>query len=299
MKNERYYKLLGLDKSFNSSENAIKKAYKKKALKWHPDRNSDKKEEAEKKFKDISEAYQVLSDPEKRKLYDQYGEDILKNGIPEKHSRGIPFGMNGGIPSGVNFTHINMNNPGVNTNELFRNMFDTDINMPFGSSVHNSHNIRFSNYHNTMRRNESITNIECSLEDLYKGVSKKLKITKRFENSEIITIDIKKGWKEGTKITYPQKNGSNIVFIIKEKKHRWFKRCNNDLIWNCIISQKQATKGFKLSIPLLNGDTAKFLVKPDEIKHSNLCSKLLGKGMPVKNINEFGDLIINFVINEV
>lgn len=304
MKNERYYKLLGLDKSSNPSEDAIKKAYKKKALKWHPDRNREKKEEAEKNFKDISEAYQVLSDPEKRNLYDQYGEDILKNGMPEKHSRGMPFGMNGGIPHGVHFTHINMNNPSVDPHELFRNMFHNDMNIPFSSFVHNNHNVRFSNSHSTssihpMKRNESITNIECSLEDLYKGVSRKLKITERFGNSEIITIDIKKGWKEGTKIIYPQKNGCRIIFIIKEKKHKWFKRRNNDLIWDCIINQKQATKGFKLSIPLLNGETAKFIVKPDEIKKSNLCSKIIGKGMPIKNQNIYGDLIINFIINEV
>ena len=302
MNNERYYKLLGLDKSSNPSDDTIKKAYKKKALKWHPDRNRDNKEEAEKNFKDISEAYQVLSDPEKRKLYDQYGEDILKNGMPEGQPGGVPFGVPGGIPHGVHFTRVNMNHHGIDPHELFKHMFNNDMSNPFGSFVHNNHSVRFSNSFSTnnmnpMRKSESISNIECSLEDLYKGVTKKLKITESFGDSDIIAIDIKKGWKEGTKIIYPRKNGSKITFIIKEKRHKWFKRQNNNLIWDCIITQNQAKKGFKISIPLLNGETAKFVVKPDEITQSNVCTNIAGKGMPIKNQDSFGDLIINFKIN--
>ncbi|XP_052095878.1 dnaJ homolog subfamily B member 6-like isoform X4 [Mytilus californianus] len=73
-----YYKVLGISK--NSSETDVKKAYRKLALKWHPDKNPDKKEEAEKKFKEISEAYEVLSDKKKRELYDRYGKEGLING---------------------------------------------------------------------------------------------------------------------------------------------------------------------------------------------------------------------------
>ena len=68
-----YYKILGVDK--NADEKAIKKAYRKMALKWHPDKNIDNKEQAEEKFKEISEAYQVLSDKEKRRMYDMGGFD--------------------------------------------------------------------------------------------------------------------------------------------------------------------------------------------------------------------------------
>lgn len=75
-----YYGILGVGKE--ASEEDLKKAYKKQALKWHPDRNQDKKEQAEEKFKDIAEAYEVLSDPKKRKIYDQFGEEGLKGGIP-------------------------------------------------------------------------------------------------------------------------------------------------------------------------------------------------------------------------
>lgn len=66
-----YYKTLGISKG--ATEEDIKKAYRKQALKWHPDKN--KSSAAEEKFKEIAEAYEVLSDPKKREIYDQYGEE--------------------------------------------------------------------------------------------------------------------------------------------------------------------------------------------------------------------------------
>ena len=68
-----YYSLLGVSK--NATQSEIKKAYKKSALKYHPDRNPDNKEEAEEKFKEISKAYQILSDTNERKQYDMFGEE--------------------------------------------------------------------------------------------------------------------------------------------------------------------------------------------------------------------------------
>ncbi|XP_021476345.2 dnaJ homolog subfamily B member 6 isoform X1 [Oncorhynchus mykiss] len=70
-----YYQILGVQR--NSSAEDIKKAYRKLALKWHPDKNPDNKEDAERKFKELSEAYEVLSDANKRNLYDQYGKEGL------------------------------------------------------------------------------------------------------------------------------------------------------------------------------------------------------------------------------
>ncbi|CAM9865272.1 unnamed protein product, partial [Heterosigma akashiwo] len=68
-----YYQVLGLAKG--ADENEVKRAYRKMAVKWHPDKNPDNKEEAEQQFKKVSEAYEVLSDPEKRRMYDQYGKE--------------------------------------------------------------------------------------------------------------------------------------------------------------------------------------------------------------------------------
>ncbi|XP_075936757.1 dnaJ homolog subfamily B member 6b [Anarhichas minor] len=73
-----YYQTLGVQK--NATQDDIKKAYRKSALKWHPDKNPDNKEEAEKRFKELSEAYEVLSDESKRNTYDRYGKDGLSGG---------------------------------------------------------------------------------------------------------------------------------------------------------------------------------------------------------------------------
>uniref|UniRef100_A0A8C6Z0W3 DnaJ heat shock protein family (Hsp40) member B8 n=1 Tax=Nothoprocta perdicaria TaxID=30464 RepID=A0A8C6Z0W3_NOTPE len=82
-----YYKVLGLQKS--ASQDDIKKSYRKLALKWHPDKNPNNKEEAEKKFKAVAEAYEVLSDPQKRSLYDRPVRDIRSQG-----GRGAAGGRN-------------------------------------------------------------------------------------------------------------------------------------------------------------------------------------------------------------
>ena len=75
---ENYYTILGITKNANFDE--IKKAYRKLAMKYHPDRNISNKESAEKKFKEISYAYDILSDPEKKSKYDQFGLEGIQNG---------------------------------------------------------------------------------------------------------------------------------------------------------------------------------------------------------------------------
>ena len=86
-----YYAVLGVNR--DADEETIKKAYRKHALKWHPDRNPSNKTAAEQKFKEISEAYEVLSDKNKRAIYDQFGEEGLKGGVPPPESG---FGGSGG-----------------------------------------------------------------------------------------------------------------------------------------------------------------------------------------------------------
>ena len=79
-----YYEVLGIDK--NADASAIKKAYRKLAKKYHPDTNKDDPN-AEQKFKEVTEAYSVLNDPEKKKLYDQYGMAAFEEGFSEEQAR--------------------------------------------------------------------------------------------------------------------------------------------------------------------------------------------------------------------
>uniref|UniRef100_A0A6C0EIU0 J domain-containing protein n=1 Tax=viral metagenome TaxID=1070528 RepID=A0A6C0EIU0_9ZZZZ len=118
MSNDKFYNLLSINKAATDVE--IKKAYKTAALKFHPDRNPDNRDESEKKFKDISEAYEVLNDPEKRQIYDQFGEEGLKGrggggsspfdifeqmfggqGMGRGRGQGMGRGMGGGMGRGM------------------------------------------------------------------------------------------------------------------------------------------------------------------------------------------------------
>jgi len=133
-----YYKILGVSKDANEDE--IKRAYKKQALKWHPDRNAGNTEAASQKFKEISEAFEVLSDKQKRTIFDQLGEEGLKGGgAPPSGSSGGSFGGgfpgfggsggSGGFPGGTTFTFTS-GGPGGRTsfspsdpNDIFASFF--------------------------------------------------------------------------------------------------------------------------------------------------------------------------------
>ncbi|KAJ7261780.1 hypothetical protein B0H12DRAFT_1105708 [Mycena haematopus] len=130
-----YYKLLGIDKSAGEAD--IKSAYKKMALKWHPDRNKGS-EESSKRFKEISEAFEVLSDSNKRAIYDQFGEEGLKGGGPQPAQGASGFSDFGGAfpggaggPGGATFT-FSTSGPGGgfspgDPNKIFEHIFGSGM----------------------------------------------------------------------------------------------------------------------------------------------------------------------------
>jgi DnaJ family protein B protein 6 len=122
-----YYQILGISK--NSSPPDIKKAYRKLAIKWHPDKNPDNKEIAEEKFKVIAEAYEILSDPSKRKTYDQYGLDT------HNHQSSNP-----------NFnTSFNFSNTFTDPFKVFSHVFDNEGQIRNVDSMFNVFNHSFFN----------------------------------------------------------------------------------------------------------------------------------------------------------
>ena len=103
MANEDYYKILGVSKTATADE--IKKAYRKMALQYHPDRNKGK--EAEGKFKEVTKAYEVLSDPQKKQTYDQFGAAAFEQGGPSGQGAGGPFGGFGGQQGPFTYSYTN------------------------------------------------------------------------------------------------------------------------------------------------------------------------------------------------
>jgi DnaJ-class molecular chaperone len=145
---QNYYDVLGIQK--NATEDEIKKAYRKLAVKWHPDKNPDNKDEAEKKFKEISEAYQALSDPKKREIYDTYGEEGLKN----------DGGMGGG------------GGPFTSPEEIFSMFFGGRS--PFGGGGEEGFFGGRGGGMQSKRTDPKVVNIPVTLKECYTGSKKKI-----------------------------------------------------------------------------------------------------------------------------
>jgi DnaJ family protein B protein 4 len=159
-----YYNILKVSR--NASEEDLKKAYKRLAMKWHPDKNPASKREAEAKFKQISEAYDVLSDPQKRQIYDVYGEEGLQ-------AAEFASPNSAGGPSGFRW------NP-RDAEDIFAEFFGGDDG---GGRFKNGNGVEVAGRSQAKKMaNVKAAAIEsklvCSLEELYKGCRKKMRISR-------------------------------------------------------------------------------------------------------------------------
>lgn len=287
-----YYDVLQLPK--NSSDADIKKAYRKLAMKWHPDKNPDNAEEAAQKFQEIGEAYDVLSDTEKRAIYDQFGYEALRDGI--QNADGETTGA---------YCYKQ------NAQEIFENFFGTknpfatfgfDA-MPFASKL---------NKPGPAKGKPVIFNIECTLRELYNGCTKKFNITRKRFNSDgelqdeakSLVIKVKPGWKKGTKVSFVNEGDeghnaipADLIFVIEEKENSdpGYIRDGNNLIYTHKLSLSDALTDCSLQIPTL--DQRIISLACPEVVSPFYEKKILGEGMPIsKKSGEKGDLIVRFHI---
>ncbi|XP_007013743.2 PREDICTED: dnaJ homolog subfamily B member 4 [Theobroma cacao] len=311
-----YYNILKVNK--NATDDDLKKSYRRLAMKWHPDKNPNNKKEAEAKFKQISEAYEVLSDPQKRAVYDQYGEEGLKD-MPPPGSSGPSFGNGTGGLNGFNPR---------NAEDIFAEFFGSS---PFGfgssgpgrsSRFHSDGGMYggFGSTDNIFRTYSEGTvprkpppvesKLPCSLEELYTGSTRKMKISRTVVNSagrqvqetEILTIDVKPGWKKGTKITFPDKGNeqpnqlpADLVFVIDEKPHDFYKRDGNDLVVNQRVSLAEALGGTTVNLVTLDGRSLSLPVT--DIISPGYELVVAREGMPIaKEPGNRGDLRIKFEV---
>ncbi|KAH0461526.1 hypothetical protein IEQ34_009101 [Dendrobium chrysotoxum] len=299
-----YYEVLQVPKG--ASDEQIKRAYRKLALKYHPDKNQGN-EEANKRFAEINNAYEVLTDSEKRGIYDRYGEEGLR-----QHAAGGGRG------------------PGMNIQDIFSSFFG-------GSTREEEERIP--------RGDDVIVELDASLEDLYMGGSLKVWREKnvlksapgkrrcncRNEQRHIqiapgmyqqiseqvceecpnvkyeregyfITVDIEKGMKDGQEVTFyedgePIIDGENgdLKFRIRTAAHDRFRREVSDLYTTVTISLLEALVGFEKTMKHLDAHLVDIgmngITKPKEIR------KFKGEGMPVHMSSKKGDLYVTFEVS--
>jgi len=268
-----YYKTLGIDKAATPKD--VKNAYRKLARKYHPDLNQTDAN-AKANFQKINEANEVLSDPEKRKKYDQYGKDWQRADEFEKakqqqqsaNSRGSRFS---GAQQGGDFS------------DFFESMFG-------GATGGRGRQAKY--------RGEDF-NAELHLDLLAASKTHKQTLT---VNGKAIRITIPAGIENGQtiKITGHGGVGSNggpngdLYITFSVANHPTFKRSENNLYATVEIDLYTAVLGGEITVDTLNGKV-KLNVKPETQTGSKI--KLTGKGFPVyKNEGKFGDLVITFSV---
>uniref|UniRef100_A0A8C4M749 DnaJ heat shock protein family (Hsp40) member B1 n=1 Tax=Equus asinus TaxID=9793 RepID=A0A8C4M749_EQUAS len=262
-----YYQTLGLARG--ASDEEIKRAYRRQALRYHPDKN--KEPGAEERFKEVAEAYDVLSDPRKRDIFDRFGEEGAAVG-------GGPSGGGGGGANGASFSYTfhgartpvrrsgRFGGPfGIQRNGEEGMDVDDPLFPGFPMGVGGFPTVNFGRPRpapEPARRKQDppVTHdLRVSLEEIYSGCTKKMKIShkrlgpdgKSVRNEDkILTIEVKRGWKEGTKITFPKEGDqtssnipADIVFVLKDKPHNVFKRDGSDVIYPARISLREVGAG--------------------------------------------------------
>ena len=305
-----YYAILEISKK--ASDEEIKKAYRKLALKYHPDKN--KSAEAEEKFKLVAEAYEVLSDKKKREIYDQFGEEGLN---------GMPSGAGGPGGPGASYKFTFHGDPHQTFAHFFGKDSPFDMFFNFNNNLGNDTNnigamdfepagYTFNNNRQKPKKQDPPIehDLNVTLEEVLKGCTKKMKINRRVishggierKEDKVLTVNIKPGWKAGTKITFPREGDQNpstipsdIVFIIKDKPHKTFTRDGMDIIYFSKISLKDALCGCLLTIPTLEGE--KITLRVHDIINPSSNRRISGRGLPnPKDPSKRGDLIVRFDI---
>uniref|UniRef100_A0A3Q3WRA5 J domain-containing protein n=1 Tax=Mola mola TaxID=94237 RepID=A0A3Q3WRA5_MOLML len=306
----KLYDILGVSPS--ASENELKKAYRKLAKEYHPDKNPN----AGDKFKEISFAYEVLTNPEKKELYDRYGEQGLREG-------------GGGGPG---------------MDDIFSHIFGGGLFGFMGGQGSRSRN-------GGRRRGEDMVHpLKVSLEDLYNGKTTKLQLSKNVlcstcngearqvlyrnvqhvggvacacnlcevisekdrckkcegkkvvKEVKILEVHVDKGMKHGQKITFggeadqaPGIEPGDIVLVLQEKDHETYKREGNDLFMNYKLGLVEALCGFQFMLKHLDGRQIVVKYPAGKVIEPGSVRVVRGEGMPqYRNPFEKGDLYVKF-----
>jgi DnaJ-class molecular chaperone len=309
-----YYALLGVPKG--AAEKDIKSAYRKLARKWHPDTNPENPKQAEEKFKEISEAYEVLGDPEKRRKYDALGSDWQRAASQAEQQRQHRTRYNE-QDLGFDFGHAGTGGAGAGPSG-FSDFFDM-----FFSGIgrrQTTHSTTFS-----QRGQDLETTIELSLRDAYDGGKKavslqvedlcpacrgtgtdngrlctrcsgtgRVLVTKKFE------VSIPKGIGDGQRIRLASQGGvgiggganGDLYLIVKLLDDSTYKRKGDDLYVDLPVPLYELVLGGEVKVPTMAGQVT--MTIPEGTQNNRLL-RLTGKGMPkVKNAGA-GDQYVRLI----
>ncbi|MFO7568766.1 MAG: DnaJ C-terminal domain-containing protein [Smithellaceae bacterium] len=278
---EDYYQVLGVDKKASADD--IKKAYRKLAVKWHPDKNPDNKA-AEDKFKKISEAYAVLSDAEKRQQYDNFGsadqfrqqysqEDIFRGFDLDEILRSFGFGGSRGGGRTTTFRTGRRGGASHDSEDPFAGIFG-------GMGGQQQYGRQMAQKGQDVEYNLSI-----SLEESVFGADKKLSL--QIENRiEEISVKIPAGISTGKKLRLPGKglagyNGGpngDLYLNITVAPHPLFTRDGSDLYIEKTIKFTQAALGTSVDVPTLDGASKRLKIAPGTQNNTKI--RMKGYGVP-------------------
>ena len=295
---EDYYQVLGIDKKASADE--IKKAYRKLALKWHPDKNPNNKG-AEEKFKKISEAYAVLSDTEKRQQYDQFGsadqyrqqysqEDIFRNFDLDEILRGFGFGGARG-PGRTTFRTTTRRGGGGSSRDDYEDPFAG----LFGGGMGGGGRQQYQEM--PQKGQDAEYNLSISLEESVFGADKKISF--QLENRiEDINVKIPPGISSGKKLRLPGKglsgyNGApsgDLYLNINVLPHPIYARDGNDLYTEKTIKFTQAALGSSIDVSTLDGSVKRLKISPGTQNNTKI--RMKGYGVPGLKGAAKGDLYV-------
>jgi curved DNA-binding protein len=245
-----YYKILGVDKKATKDE--ISKAFRKLAVQYHPDKNPNNKV-AEEKFKEITEAHEVLSDPEKRKKYDALGSNWRQyqtsgGGFEDFFSQ-YGGGRRGGTTNQFSGDFGDLFGGTSGFSDFFENIFGQQGGR--GSGFHRTHMGK-------ERGQDFEATLYIALEEAYNGTSKDVLI-----NGKKLRIKISPGTRDNDKLRLKEQGGASrsgkdmgdLYLTIKIERHPFYEIDNDDLYYNLTIDLYAAVLGGKKKVKLINGKT--------------------------------------------
>ncbi|MGB9722670.1 MAG: DnaJ C-terminal domain-containing protein [Chloroflexia bacterium] len=297
MEYKDYYRILGVDR--NASQAEIKKAYRRLARQYHPDvRPGDKA--AEERFKEINEAYEVLSDPEKRRRYDELGsrwQEFEQWQRAGGQASAWPFGWSpawGGRP-GVEYRTVTPEE----LEQLFgESPFSDFFSFFFGGAPTTTRPRRTTGRTTAARAGRDVEQpVQITLEEAYHGTTRLLEYPDTDGRMRRLEVKIPAGVDNGSKVRLPGQGGrspgggpaGDLYLLIQVAPHPRFERKGDDLYVQVPVDLYTALLGGEVDVPTLKGTTLKLKIPPET--QNGRTFALRGQGMPrLKSPGQYGDL---------